>query len=248
MSALNVIKASVGRNRYTITAPLVKEDYGIVLQIEGINLPEVYQVDFSNSEFFGRSVTMIGNADGVLIPQQFIKSGKDVFAFYYHVGNNFGRTLYKFRIPNRIRPERTNETPEPEEQSVIDQTISALNTAVETTTENAESAKSDADRAEEARTLAETARGIAVTSATNALNSANTAIQSKDVAVQKAGEARVSADEAEVSAQRAEQAMNTAGYIHMEIREDGHLWMQKTDGVDVDFYLGDDGHLYLTTE
>ena len=61
-------------------------------------------------------------------------------------------------------------------------------------------------------------------------------------------ECKTSADEAEVSAQRAEQAMNTAGYIHMEIREDGHLWMQKTDGVDVDFYLGDDGHLYLTTE
>ena len=52
-----------------------------------------------------------------------------MFAFLYHVGIDFGRTVYKFRIPNRVRPDRTNEQPTPEEQSVIDQTISALNEA-----------------------------------------------------------------------------------------------------------------------
>ena len=124
-----VIHAPVGGGRYTVTAPIVKEDYGLYLKIEGLELPVTYEVDFSNSEHNGTSVTMIGNSDGVLIPAQFIKSGKDVFAFLYHVGVDFGRTVYKFRIPNKLRPDRTDEQPTPEEQSVIDQTISALNEA-----------------------------------------------------------------------------------------------------------------------
>ena len=126
-----VIHAPVGGGRYTVTAPIVKEDYGLYLKIEGLELPSTYEVDGSNSEHNGTSVTMIGNSDGVLIPSQFISSGKDVFAFLYHVGIDFGRTVYKFRIPNRVRPDRTNEQPTPEQQSVIDQTISALNEAKE---------------------------------------------------------------------------------------------------------------------
>ena len=131
MDTSKIIKGVVGGGRYTVTAPIVKEDYGLYLQIEGIELPETYEVDFSNDEHSGTSVTMIGNADGVLIPNQFISTGKDIFAFLYHVGDNYGRTVFKFRIPNKLRPDRTDETPTPEEQSVIDQTIAALNDAVD---------------------------------------------------------------------------------------------------------------------
>lgn len=129
MSTSKIIKGVVGGGRYTVTAPIIKEDYGLYLQIEGLELPATYEVDFSNDEHSGTSVTMIGNADGVLIPNQFISSGKDVFAFLYHVGEDFGRTVYKFRIPNKLRPDRTDEEPTPEEQSVIDQTIAELNDA-----------------------------------------------------------------------------------------------------------------------
>ena len=133
MDTSKIIRGVVSNGRYTVTAPIVKEDYGLYLKIEGVELPSTYEVDFSNSESNGTSVTMIGNADGVLIPSQFISTGKDVFAFLYHVGEDFGRTVYKFRIPNKVRPDRTNIAPTPEEQSVIDQTISALNEAVEQT-------------------------------------------------------------------------------------------------------------------
>lgn len=152
-----VIHAPVGGGRYTVTAPIVKEDYGLYLKIEGLELPSTYDVDFSNSENNGTSVTMIGNADGVLIPRQFISSGKDVFAFLYHVGVDFGRTVYKFRIPNKLRPDRTNEEPTPTQQSVIDQAIAALNEAVEQTAQDkadadvsAQNASADAERAEQA--------------------------------------------------------------------------------------------------
>lgn len=131
MNTSKIIKGAVSSGRYTVTAPIIKEDYGLYLKIEGVELPETYQVDFSNDEHNGTSVTMIGNADGVLIPSQFISTGKDVFAFLYHVGDNYGKTVYKFRIPNKVRPDRTNEEPTPEEQSTIDQVIASLNDAVE---------------------------------------------------------------------------------------------------------------------
>lgn len=157
MNTSKIIKGAVSSGRYTVTAPIIKEDYGLYLKIEGLQLPATYEVDFSNSEHNGTSVTMIGNADGVLIPRQFIDSGKDVFAFLYHVGDNYGRTVFKFRIPNKLRPDRTDEQPTPEEQSVIDQAISALNSAVEQTAqdvidadESARSAAESADRAEQA--------------------------------------------------------------------------------------------------
>ena len=157
MNTSKIIRAVVGGGRYTTTAPIMKEDYGIILKIENLELPASYEVDFSNDRKEGTSVTMIGNADGVLIPQQFIKSGKDIYAFYYHVGEDFGKTTYIFHIPNRVRPDRTNEQPEPEQQSVIDQAISALNTAVAQTAQDvidadasATSAAQSADRAEQA--------------------------------------------------------------------------------------------------
>ena len=131
MNTTKIIKGVVNSGRYTVTAPIVKEDYGLYLQIEGVELPSTYEVDFSNSEHNGTSVTMIGNSDGVLIPHQFIDTGKDVFAFLYHVGSDYGRTVYKFKIPNKVRPDRTNEQPTPEQQSAIDQAIEALNDAVE---------------------------------------------------------------------------------------------------------------------
>ena len=131
MNTSKIIKGVVSNGRYTVTAPIVKEDYGLYLKIEGVELPETYQVDFSNSENSGTSVTMIGNADGVLIPRQFIDTGKDIDAYLYYVGDGFGKTVYQFHIPNKYRPDRTNEEPTPEEQSVIDQVIASLNDAVD---------------------------------------------------------------------------------------------------------------------
>ena len=93
MNTSKIIKGVVGGGRYTVTAPIIKEDYGLYLKIEGLELPSTYEVDFSNSEHNGTSVTMIGNSDGVLSPSQFISSGKDVVAFLYHVGADFGRTV-----------------------------------------------------------------------------------------------------------------------------------------------------------
>jgi len=210
MTTSKIIKGVVGGGRYTVTAPIIKEDYGLYLQIEGVELPSTYEVDFSNSEHNGTSVTMIGNADGVLIPHQFIDTGKDIFAFLYHVGANYGRTVYKFRIPNKVRPDRTDDTPTPEEQSVIDQAINALNEAVAQTAQDvidadasAQSASADADRAEQAKEDA----------STFAQRSANSAQASADYSASaqtSAGTASAAATSASQSADRAENAANSA--------------------------------------
>ena len=250
MNTSKIIKGVVGGGRYTVTAPIIKEDYGLYLQIEGINLPETYDVDFSNDENSGSSVTMIGNSDGVLIPSQFIKSGKDVFAFLYHVGADYGRTVYKFRIPNKLRPDRTDEEPTPEQASTIDQTIAALNTAVAKTEqdvidadESAKSAKEDADRAEQAKDDAQTFAQRSAQSVQESADYSESASQSAQRASASAGTASAEATSASASAasayadaERAEQAASTAGYLDVEI-VDGRLIYTRTDAVDVDFAL-----------
>ena len=216
MNTSKIIKGVVS-GRYTVTSPIIKEDYGLYLRIEGIELPDTYEVDFSNDDRYGSSVTMIGNSDGVLIPSQCIKSGKDIYAFLYHVGDDYGRTVYKFRIPNKPRPDRTNEEPTPEEQSVIGQAISALNTAVAKTAQDvldadqsAQSAKDDADRAEEARDAAHSAETNASTYALNAGTKAAESAQSATASAQSASSAASSASMAETKASEAAQSASTA--------------------------------------
>ena len=243
MDTSKIIKGVVSNGRYTVTAPIAKENYGIYLQIEGAELPETYQVDFSNDEHHGTSVTMIGNADGVKIPRQFIDTGKDVFAFLYWVGEDYGKTVYKFRIPNKLRPDRTNIAPTPEEQSVIDQTLFALNEAVEQTSRDVVSADQSAQSAQGYAEQAETAKSDAQTFAQRSADSAqasadysSSAQASATASAQSASQAEQSAQSAYADAERAEQAASTAGYLNVEI-VDGRLIYTRTDAVDVDFAL-----------
>ena len=131
MNTSKIITAALNPTGYTVTAPIIKEDYGILLKIEGADLPNAYEVDFSNNEINGSSITVIGNADGVEIPQQLIKSGKSIYAFLYFLGNDYGKTVYRIKIPNVLRPDRTNEQPTPAQASALDQAINLLNGAVD---------------------------------------------------------------------------------------------------------------------
>ena len=220
------------------------------MQIEGVELPDTYEVDFSNDEYNGTSVTMIGNADGVLIPSQFIKSGKDVFAFLYHVGADFGRTVYKFRIPNKLRPDRTDEEPTPEQASTIDQAINALNTAVEQTAQDvldadasATSAAESAGNAAESASQAAQSASQASASATSAAQSTQQSSTSASTASAAANNAAASAASAYADAERAEQAAATSGYLWFYI-ENGKLYMDRTPNTNVNFFM-QDGKLYV---
>lgn len=204
MSVTNIVRAVVKPGSdYTVTSPIMKENKGQILLIEGLDLPEVYEIDFSNDRHHGTSVTMIGNADGVLIPTQFIKTGRDVFAFYYYVGDNFGQTEHTFRLPNSYRPDRTEEVPEPEQESLIEQAISALNTAVAQTAQGAQTATQKALEASESAQSASL-------SEQNAANSAETAVNAKNAAEGYANDARSYKEQAASSASSANESANTA--------------------------------------
>ena len=244
MSELNIITANLAHGKQYVTASRYMEDYGQVLKIEGIDLPSVYQVDFSNNLMRGTSMTVLGSADGVAIPDEYISTGRDVYAFLYLTGDSWGRTIATIRIPNKTRPTRTNAIPTPTQQGIIDQTIAALNDAVESTAADAEQTASDAARAEAARTAAETAEANAEASATAAAQSASRALNSATSANMSALSAREDALTASRDADRAEQAAGQSGYMFFYIDENGDLRYQRTDNVDVDFYLND-GDLYV---
>lgn len=123
-----------GSRRITTPAGLWQYDYGQVLNIEGLDLPAVFEADFSNDPLRGDSITMIGSDNSVRIPSQYLESGDAVYAFIFlHNGDDDGETEYRIQIPVEKRPARTKEEPDEEEQSVIGQAIAALNTAVERT-------------------------------------------------------------------------------------------------------------------
>ena len=130
MNTSKFITAVVGNEKITYAEPITRVDYGLRLRIKGIALPDSYEVDFSQNEEGGESVTVIGDAQGAEIPAFLIKTGKDIYAFLFWVGEGYGRRVKKIMIPNEAGPDRTDIAPEPAEQSVIDQTIAKLNEAV----------------------------------------------------------------------------------------------------------------------
>jgi hypothetical protein len=110
---------------------LFQYDYGQVIQFTGVTLPESYEVHFSNKTT-GESLTMIGGANGVEIPDELLQTGMPVYLWVYlHNGEDDGETEYSGLIQVQKRPEPTNEPPTPEQQDAITQAIAALTAAVE---------------------------------------------------------------------------------------------------------------------
>ena len=127
----NILTVAVEPNRTNTTEPLYQFDYGQKLVLEGIELPEAYEVHFGNSES-GNSTTSIGGSDGVDIPDVYLTTGKDVYAWLYlHTGEDDGETVIRIRIPVRRRARITNAEPTPVQQDAITQAIAALNAGVD---------------------------------------------------------------------------------------------------------------------
>ena len=147
---LNEVKAVFGGRRETETAPLYQYDYGQRLVVYGPSLPGSYEVHFSNDKT-GVAKTQIGDSTGVSIPDEYLISGADIFAWIFvHEGNSDGETKYIIKIPVNKRARPSDDPPTPEDQSVITQAIAALSGAVERAQESAESAEASAQRAEDA--------------------------------------------------------------------------------------------------
>lgn len=138
--ATNIVTAAFGGSKVVRTRALYQWDYGQVLQFKGLALPSTYTVHFSNVGVGGTAKTMVGNADGVDIPDEYLTTGQTVYAWVYlHAGEDDGETVYAVIIPVTQRPQPTEDEPTPVQQGVIDQAIAALNAGVEAAEDAAES-------------------------------------------------------------------------------------------------------------
>lgn len=126
------VLAMLGEKPFT-THPVWQWDKGLVLTFpasSAAKLPESYEMHWSNSPR-GKATVQIGNRDGVLIPEEYINTGRMVYGWVY-VPNEDGSalTVYDILIPVVQRAQPTDYEPTPVEQTAIDQAIAALNAAV----------------------------------------------------------------------------------------------------------------------
>ena len=130
--ALNVTTAVFrpGFNIATASPSLVQWDQGQTLQFEGVELPSAYQVEFTNAVTV-QAITMIGNENGVEIPNELLQQSFPINAYIVlHETAEDRETEYWATIYVKARQQPREETPDPEQISVIDQTIAALQEGV----------------------------------------------------------------------------------------------------------------------
>lgn len=87
-----VIDAVITDTNSTIyTESVYQHDKNVTLVIEGIDLPESYEVHFSNEKERGISVACEGDASGVQIPDELLSTGSYVYAWVCMVESTTGR-------------------------------------------------------------------------------------------------------------------------------------------------------------
>ena len=130
MDSMQIISAYLHNRQNCQTTTVYQYNQGMILRIIGPELPTAYEVDFANSTT-GQSITQIGGADGVTIPDQFFTPGSMIHAWVVLTGEDYVVTRYHIMIPISPRAVRTSEEPTPSQQGAIDQAIAALNQAVD---------------------------------------------------------------------------------------------------------------------
>ena len=131
----NIITATFADGDTSIvTAEQYMYARGQILKVEGLELPSVYRVNFSNSPT-GDSKTQIGTADGVIIPDVYFVSGKPIYAYIMLTSGEDREIKYDITIPILQATEPEDDTPTSEQSSIIDQAINALAEATTALTE-----------------------------------------------------------------------------------------------------------------
>lgn len=128
----NIITANLARGRKVTVPEVFQWNRGQQLKFTGIELPDTYRVDFSTS-MRGNSKSVIGGADGVVIPDEYFVPGQTIYAWLvFTTSESASETEYQVSIPISQRAKPTGLQPSPQQESVIDQAITALNDATET--------------------------------------------------------------------------------------------------------------------
>lgn len=143
---MNIVTAtfSAGCTQIDADRKLWQYDQGQILQLVGLDLPDAYQVEFSNTRDKGSAKAQIGGPDGVQIPDEYLTTGKPVYAFLVgHTAEEDRETEKLVVIYVNARSQPTDEPITPEQQTIVDQLIAALTAGVE----KAEAAAAQAEAA-----------------------------------------------------------------------------------------------------
>ena len=128
---------------------LYQYDYGQRIVFEGFNLPDTYEVHFANTFRNGFTYTVLGDKDGVMIPDACLLTGKEIYVWVFlHETTEDGETVYHVQIPVISRPYISNTEPTPVQQNIITQAIAVLREASSTSKKAKEDAEAAAERAE----------------------------------------------------------------------------------------------------
>lgn len=202
-------------------------DYGQILRIQGLELPDAVEIHFSLQEKGGESERQVGlTRDGVTevaIPNSYLENAGtsrdySIYAFLYISDGKSGNTEYKITMYVRSRPKpKDPETPENPKDDPFGKTIEAVNKAMESTKASAEvaadsakSASESATRAEKSAVESQKSAKAAATSEKAAATSATAAAESERHAGESATTAQTAADEATKNATAAAESETTA--------------------------------------
>ena len=205
-------------------------DYGQILRIQGLELPDAVEIHFSLQEKGGESERRVGlTRDGVTevaVPNSYLENAGtsrdySIYAFLYISDGKSGNTEYKITMYVQSRPEPKNlETPEDPKDDPFGKTIEAVNKAMESTKASAEvaadsakSASESATRAEKSAVESQESAKAAATSEKAAATSATAAAESERHAGESATTAQTAADQAAKSATTAAESTTTAAQL-----------------------------------
>ena len=110
---------------------LTQGDYGQKLVFEGVDLPQAYEVHFSNTPN-GSSKSFPGDSTGVIIPDEFLLSGDPVYVWVFlHQTENDGRTVYTGYIPVTRKSVISNDPITPAQQDAFTEMMILLESTIE---------------------------------------------------------------------------------------------------------------------
>ena len=195
-------------------------DYGQILRIQGLELPDAVEIHFSLQEKGGESERQVGlTRDGVTevaIPNSYLENAGtsrdySIYAFLYISDGKSGNTEYKITMYVQSRPEpKDPETPEDPKDDPFGKTIEAVNEAMKSAQASAEAAAESEKSASESATRAEKSAVESQESAKAAATSATAAAESESRSRESATIARSAADQAAKSATAAAESETTA--------------------------------------
>lgn len=257
---MNTIPVELKTEQPHVYTGVYQHDYGQILQIHGKNLPAVAEVQFSLQDQGGQTETRVGVTTNdvleVQVPDKMLKNEEVtenycIFAYLYITDGKSGNTEYKITIHVTSRPAPGEVGENTDESHIMNEAVNAVNAAAEraeTAESNAEQyaadAKSDREAVEKLKSEFDTAAESALRTATDARNEA------ESWAHGHVGYPDRDKDNAMYYSEAAKQVATKNGYCRMEINENGHLILERTENIkgSLDFQLNEKGHLEVMME